>query len=376
MRKITLLFLALITSMTLMAQTTLKGKVLDATLGEPLIGATIMVKGTSAGCVADFDGNFTLNVPKGKTHVVVSSVGYQSQTINVSGRNNITVKLKEDSKMMDEVVVVGYGQMKKSDLSGALSQLKGEDMMKGGSIDIAHGMQGKIAGVNIQQSDGAPGGGMSIVVRGTNSFSTSSQPLFIVDGVPFESGSTPSNGATTNEQQSNPLSFINPHDIESIEVLKDASATAIYGSRGANGVVLIQTKKGKAGKPKVEFNATWGWQNISKKIDMLDPVTYATYINEQNLNDRYYNGSKSNTLPYPGTWGYQYYTDGQPNYNTGKYTGAPEDYRNGGWFYDEYGNATQLGTADWQDEIFQNAFQQDYNINVSGGDDQIGRAHV
>ena len=180
MRKITLLFLALITSMTLMAQTTLKGKVLDATLGEPLIGATIMVKGTSVGCVADFDGNFTLNVPKGKTHVVVSSVGYQSQTINVSGRNNITVKLKEDSKMMDEVVVVGYGQMKKSDLSGALSQLKGEDMMKGGSIDIAHGMQGKIAGVNIQQSDGAPGGGMSIVVRGTNSFSTSSQPLFIV----------------------------------------------------------------------------------------------------------------------------------------------------------------------------------------------------
>ena len=93
-----------------------------------------------------------------------------------------------------------------------------------------------------------------------------------------------------------------------------------------------------------------------KKIDMLDPVTYATYINEQNLNDRYYNGSKSNTLPYPGTWGYQYYADGHPNYNTGKYTGAPEDYRYGGWFYDEYGNATQLGTADWQDEIFQNAF--------------------
>ena len=370
MRKLTLLLLALITSVTLMAQTTLKGQVLDATLGEPLIGATIMVKGTSVGCVADFDGNFTLNVPKGKTQIVVSSVGYQSQTINVSGRSNITVKLKEDSKMMDEVVVVGYGQMKKSDLSGALSQLKGEDMMKGGSIDIAHGMQGKIAGVNIQQSDGAPGGGMSIVVRGTNSFSTSSQPLFIVDGVPFESGSTPSNGATTNEQQSNPLSFINPHDIESIEVLKDASATAIYGSRGANGVVLIQTKKGKAGKPKVEFNSTWGWQNISKKIDMLDPVTYATYINEQAINDRYYNGSKSNILPYPGTWGYQYYTDGHPNYNTGKYTGAPEDYRNGGWFYDEYGNATQLGTADWQDEIFQNAFQQDYNINVSGGDDR------
>jgi len=198
MRKIVLLLLALITNMTLMAQTKLTGKVIDASLGEPLIGATVMVKGTSTGSVADIDGNFTLTVPKGKTQIVVSSVGYQSQTINISGRNNITIKLKEDSKMMDEVVVVGYGQMKKSDLSGALSQLKGEDMMKGGSLDVAHGMQGKIAGVNIQQSDGAPGGGMSIVVRGTNSFSTSSQPLYIVDVVPFESGSTPSNGATPN----------------------------------------------------------------------------------------------------------------------------------------------------------------------------------
>ena len=186
MRKIALLFLALISSMTLMAPTTLRGTVLDATQGEPLIGATVMVKGTSVGSVADFDGNFTINVPKGKTQIVVSSIGYVSQTINIAGKTTITVKLKEDSKVMDEVVVVGYGQMKKSDLSGALSQLKGEDMMKGGSLDVAHGMQGKIAGVNIQQSDGAPGGGMSIVVRGTNSFSTSSQPLFIVDGVPFE----------------------------------------------------------------------------------------------------------------------------------------------------------------------------------------------
>ena len=134
MRKIALLFLALISSMTLMAQTTLRGTVLDATQGEPLIGATVMVKGTSVGSVADFDGNFTINVPKGKTQIVVSSIGYVSQTINIAGKTTITVKLKEDSKVMDEVVVVGYGQMKKSDLSGALSQLKGEDMMKGGSF--------------------------------------------------------------------------------------------------------------------------------------------------------------------------------------------------------------------------------------------------
>ena len=337
---------------------------------EPMIGASVIVKGTSAGGVTDLDGNFSITVPKGHNQIVVSCVGYKSETVNISGKTFVKVILKEDAALMDEVVVIGYGSMKKSDLSGALSQLKGEDLMKGGAIDVAHGMQGKIAGVQIQQSDGAPGGGMSIVVRGTNSFSTSSQPLYIVDGVPFDSGSMPSNGATQTEQGSNPLSMLNPHDIENIEVLKDASATAIYGSRGANGVVIITTKRGKSGKPKVEFSGSWGWSKITKQIDMLDPVTYAQYINEQTLNDIEYNGSRSTTLPYPGTWGYQAYTDGHLNYNTGKYTGKPEDFANPGWYYDEYGNATEIGVANWQDEIFQTASQQDYNLSVSGGSNE------
>ncbi len=230
-------------------------------------------------------------------------------------------------------------------------------------------MQGKVAGVQINQSDGAPGGGMSIVVRGANSFSKS-QPLYIVDGIPFDTGNTPSNGATTSEQTSNPLSMINPHDIENIEVLKDASATAIYGSRGSNGVVIITTKRGKAGKPKVEFSGSWGISKISKKIDMLDPVTYARYQNEQVTNDQYYMGSTKTDLSYPGTWKYQTNSDGTPNYSTGKYTGKPEDYAQSGLFYDEYGNATQIDVADWQDEIFRTAFQQDYNLSVSGGDDK------
>ena len=370
MNRAILILVMTILSLPIFAQSKLTGTVVDGATGETLIGASIVVQGTGTGGVTDLDGHFSIDLPKDKTKVVVSSVGYTSQTINVAGKSDITVKLVEDSKVMDEVVVVGYGTMKKSDLSGSLSSLAGKDLMKGGAMDIAHGMQGKIAGVQVNQSDGAPGGGMSIVIRGANSFSTSSQPLYIVDGVPFETGSTPSNGATTNQQSSNPLSFITPHDIENIEVLKDASATAIYGSRGANGVVIITTKKGKAGKPKVDFSANWGFSHISKKIDMLDPVTYARYMNEQIDNDRYYLGSQATTYPYPGTWGYQAYSDGHINYNTGKYTGKPEDYAHPGWYYDEYGNATELGVADWQDEIFHTAFQQDYNIGVSGGDDK------
>jgi len=371
MKKLSLLLVVLLASLQLSAQTQLKGTVLDGSMNdEPMIGASVIVKGTSAGGVTDLDGNFSITVPKGHNQIVVSCVGYKSETVNISGKTFVKVILKEDAALMDEVVVIGYGSMKKSDLSGALSQLKGEDLMKGGAIDVAHGMQGKIAGVQIQQSDGAPGGGMSIVVRGTNSFSTSSQPLYIVDGVPFDSGSMPSNGATQTEQGSNPLSMLNPHDIENIEVLKDASATAIYGSRGANGVVIITTKRGKSGKPKVEFSGSWGWSKITKQIDMLDPVTYAQYINEQTLNDIVYNGSRSTTLPYPGTWGYQAYTDGHLNYNTGKYTGKPEDFANPGWYYDEYGNATEIGVANWQDEIFQTASQQDYNLSVSGGSNE------
>lgn len=371
MKRLILLFVALLTTVVLSAQTHIKGVVIDGTNNEPMIGATVTVVGApQVGAVTDIDGNFTIALPSGKKQIQVSSIGFVTQIVNVQGKTDIKVTLKEDNAMLEELVVVGYGSMKKSDLSGALSQLKGEDLTKGGALDIAHGMQGKIAGVQIQQSDGAPGGGMSIVVRGTNSFSTSSQPLYIVDGVPMETGSAAGNAVTTSEQSSNPLAMINPHDIQNIEVLKDASATAIYGSRGANGVVIITTKKGVRGKTKVEASVNFGIQNISKKINMLDAYTYALYQNEQVINDRFYQGSISTTVPYSGTWGYKYYTDGHANYGTGKYTGSPEDYKNPGWHYDEYGNATLLASADWQDEIFQTANTQDYNVNVSGGDEK------
>ena len=248
---ITSMILVMLVIFPISAQTTLTGIVLDGSNGdEPLLGVAIQAKGADVGAITDMDGRFSLALPMGVREVVVSYMGYVTQTVDVQGKSSIQVILREDNMQLDELVVVGYGTMKKRDMTGSLSQLKGDDMRKGGAIDIAHAIQGKIAGVQVQQSDGAPGGGMSILVRGANSFSTSSQPLYIVDGVPFETGGVAGNGVTTSEQSANPLASINPHDIESIEVLKDASATAIYGSRGANGVVLITTRRGAKGKTK------------------------------------------------------------------------------------------------------------------------------
>ena len=332
MRKwISLCLLLLIGSVGMKAQQQITGHVTDAGLNEPLIGATVAVPGTTAGTVTDLDGNFSFTMPEGKIIIQVSMIGYKTQVINVKGKTEINVVLKEDSKVMDEVVVVGYGTMKKRDLSGSMTQIKSDDLMKGGASDVAKGLQGKIAGVQVSQTDGSPGAGMSITVRGANSFTTSSEPLYIVDGIPYNNDNPsqmPSSAADENtNQKQNPLSFLNPNDIEKIEVLKDASATAIYGSRGANGVVIITTKKGQSGKPKVEFTANFSASAVVKKIDVLDTETYKRYQDECTANGNYYLG-KSDT----------------PSYGT--------------------------GSANWQDEIYQTGLQHDYSLSVSGGSDK------
>ena len=340
------------------AQTQISGQVMDGAMNEPMIGASVQVPGTSTGAVTDLDGKFSFTMPAGKFIIQVSMIGYKTQVINVKDKSSVTVTLYEDAAMMEEVVVVGYGTMKKRDLSGAMSQIKSDDLMRGGATDVSHAVQGKIAGVQVNQNDGAPGAGVSITVRGANSFTTSSQPLYIVDGIPFETGDTPSSGANENTNQTtNPLSMINPHDIESIEVLKDASATAIYGSRGANGVVIITTKKGQTGKPKIEFNANWSMSKIGKRVKMLDPVTYASYINEGYENSRQYEGLVAE-LPYRG------YVD-----NSGRYIGKPEDYAYNTINFE--GKDYEISTADWQDEIYQTGWQQDYSVNISGGSENL-----
>ena len=353
------------------AQTTVIGRVMDGASNESAIGASVLVVGTTVGTITDFDGNFTLEVPEGKFILQVSMVGYKTQVINIRGKERIDVTLMEDTQVMDEVVVVGYGTMKKRDLSGSISQIKSEDLLAGGGADAALSLSGKIAGVDVKESDGAPGSGVSITVRGANSFTTSSQPLYIVDGIPFgtDPNGVPQSGANEGQNQSqNPLSMLNPNDIEKIEVLKDASATAIYGSRGANGVVIITTRKGQQGKPKVELNIRAGIQQIARKVEMLDAYHYALYQNEAASNSRTYEGGTQRD-PYRGEWDYPYVGSGYI-YSQGKYNPSPEDFLNPGLRTDKYGNVDEVAGTDWQDQIYRLGWSQEYNASVSGGTDK------
>ena len=353
------------------AQTTVTGRVIDGANNETAIGATVIVAGTQVGTVTDFDGNFAIDVPEGKFILQVSMVGYKTQVVNIKGKERVEVTLQQDVQEMDEVVVVGYGVMKKRDLSGSVSQIKSEDLLSGAQIGTAQSLTGKIAGVDVKESDGAPGSGVSITVRGANSFTTSSQPLYIVDGVPFgtDPNGVPASGANDGQNTSqNPLSMINPNDIEKIEVLKDASATAIYGSRGANGVVIITTRKGQQGKPKVELSVRGSVSQIARKVQMLDPYHYALYQNEAAANSRTYEGGTQRD-PYRGEWDYPYIGSGYV-YTQGKYNPSPEDFLNPGIRTDKYGNVDEVAGADWQDEIYRTGWSHEYNASVSGGTDK------
>ena len=355
----------------LTAQTTVTGLVMDGTNNETAIGASIIVPGTTVGTVTDFDGRFTIEVPDGKFILQISMVGYKTQVVNIKGKTSVEVTLMEDAQLMDEVVVVGYGTMKKRDISGSVSQIKSEDIMSGGQMNVAQSLEGKIAGVDVKSSDGAPGSGVSITVRGANSFTTSSQPLYIVDGIPFgtDPNGVPSSGANDGQNTSqNPLSMINPNDIEKIEVLKDASATAIYGSRGANSVVIITTRKGQEGKPKVELNIKGSVQQIARRVEMLDAYHYALYQNEAAANSRLYEGG-SQRDPYRGEWDYPY-IGGAFDYQHGSYNPSPEDFLNPGLRTDQYGNVDEVSGADWQQQIYQLGWSQEYNAAVSGGTDK------
>ncbi len=366
------LVISLLPCTILLAQTHITGKVLDGAMqGEPAIGASVVVAGTTVGTMTDMEGNFALDVPDGKFILQVSMVGYKTQVLNIRGKERIEVTLQEDTQLMDEVVVVGYGVMKKRDLSGSVSQIKSDDLMLGAQIGAAQSLTGKIAGVEGKESDGAPGSGVSITVRGANSFTTGSQPLYIVDGIPFgtDPNGVPASDANDGQNQSqNPLSMINPNDIEKIEVLKDASATAIYGSRGANGVVIITTKKGQEGKPKVELSVRGSVQQIARKVEMLDAYRYALYQNEAAANSRLYEGGTQRD-PYRGEWDYPYIGSGYV-YSQGTYNPSPEDFLNPGLRTDSYGNVDEVAGSDWQQQIYQTGWSQQYNASVSGGTDK------
>ena len=251
--------LLLMVGMAAYAQTTVQGTVIDAANGEPIIGASILEIGTTNGTITDFDGNFTLNVQPG-AKLQFSYMGYKTQEL--AAQPKMAVKMGEDSELLDEVVVVGYGVVKKNDATGSVTAIKPDDMNKGLQTSAQDMLQGKIAGVNIANSGGTPGGGATIRIRGGSSLNASSDPLIVIDGLAIDNNGMPG--------MSNPLSLVNPNDIETFTVLKDASATAIYGSRASNGVILITTKKGKAGqKMKVTYDGNVSFGTVLSHLDVM-----------------------------------------------------------------------------------------------------------
>lgn len=235
------------------------GTVRDET-GIPLPGASILVKGTTNGTITDLDGKFSLDVPNDAI-LVVSYLGYSAKEVSVSGQSTLTIQLVPEDSQLNEIVVVGYGTQKRSDVTGAIGSVKSENFNKGMISNPVDLLQGKVAGVNITSNSGEPGANQNVIIRGIGSLRSGTQPLYVVDGFLLDNSST---GVATN-----PLSFLNPNDIETIDVLKDASATALYGSRASNGVIVITTKKGKAGTTRVNLSAATGWSEMSKQIDVF-----------------------------------------------------------------------------------------------------------
>ena len=298
---------------------TITGKVTAEEEGE-LPGVNVLVKGTTTGTVTDLEGNYRLNVPEGSETLVFSSIGYASQEVAIGSQSEINVTLAPDVKSLSEVVVVGYGQQEKKDVTGALSTIKSEDFNPGVINSPEQLFQGKLSGVQVTQNGGAPGGPISVNIRGTNSVRSGNQPLFVVDGIPLTNDNPNAQGQAvsggTGGAPQNPLNFLNPDDIASIDVLKDASAAAIYGSRAANGVVLITTKKGKSGEGTVTYSTYGSVSYLRKEYDLLTADEFRSTVDEFDL------------------------------------------------------TATDFGgNTDWQDEVFRTAFTNNHSLAFSGGNE-------
>ena len=253
------------------AQQSVSGKITDGSNGDPIPGANVLEKGTSNGTVTDIDGNYTLSVKSGAT-LVVSFIGYATQEVVVGSRGVVDVSMQVDVTELSEVVVIGYGQTTVKDATGAVAAVNSEDFNGGVISSPEQLIQGKTAGVQITTTSGAPGAGVQLRIRGTTSIRSNNNPLFVVDGVPLSGGTQPAAADVGfgTSADANPLNFINPNDIESISILKDASATAIYGSRGANGVVIITTKSGKGNKGSFDFASSVSIAKPANEYDLLN----------------------------------------------------------------------------------------------------------
>ncbi|MDR0573874.1 MAG: TonB-dependent receptor [Tannerella sp.] len=298
------------------AQQTLKGTVTTVDK-QPLTGVSVSVKGSATGTISDIDGNFSLNV-KPEDVLVIRYLGFTTQELTVGNQSSVEIVMEENVALLDEVVVVGYGALRKSDITGSVSSVKPSELQKNSLTRTDEALQGQIAGVQVINNDASPNAGISIRIRGVNSITAVSEPLVIIDGM-----------------QGGSLSDVHPNDIESLEVLKDASATAIYGARGAGGVILVTTKKGSGTKSSVTYNGFFGFQQIQKKMDLMNAEEYAGYINQNRL-------ARGLAAIFTGQ-------DGALH--------SPEYYRD--------------KSTDWQDEIYRAGYTQNHHLTVSGKSDNI-----
>ena len=298
---------------------TLNGTVLDEN-NQPLTGAGVMVKGTTNGEVTDLDGKFTLWLNKKGVDITVSYIGYKTYEFRYGGQDNITIRLEPDTELLEEIVVVGYGTMKKSDLTGSVASVS-SDAIEGYQVSsIAGALGGQIAGVQITQTDGTPGAGVNINIRGVGTLNGDNSPLYIVDGFQVDN-----------------IDWLSNSDIESIEVLKDASSAAIYGSRAANGVLMVTTKSGRESKPTISYNGSASYRTISKKLETLSPYEFVKLQTEVN-----------------SEYAKAYYKEGNDDY------GVPHKYQS----LEDYADLTGVV---WQDETFRPTWSQDHNVSVAGG---------
>lgn len=324
-------------SINIMAQnTTVTGTVFDAE-GEGIIGAAVIEKGKTGGVTTNIDGNFTLKVSNPNATLVISYVGMIPQEVSLNGKKHIEITLQEDKMNLNEVVVVGYGTMKKSDLAGASSSMSEADLKGSLITNLDQSFQGRVAGVTAVTTSGAPGSSSSIRVRGQATINAGAEPLYVVDGVIVQGGGNTGADFGLGDALGNgkvstisPLSTINPSDIVSMEILKDASATAIYGAQGANGVVLITTKRGKAGEAKFTYEGMVAVSHQNKRLDLMNLREYATYYND---------------------------------FVTNGFISQPSEY---------YQDPSLLGVGtNWQDAIFRTALQNSHTISAQGGTDKV-----
>ncbi|WP_288426915.1 TonB-dependent receptor [uncultured Spirosoma sp.] len=329
------------------ADQTITGRVTDGSTGSGLPGVSVVVKGTSRGTTTDTDGNYRLTVPDQGVTLIFSFIGYATQEIAAGGRSSLDVILASDDKTLGEVVVVGYGTQNRKELTGSVASLKTQTIKDQPVPNVVEGLAGRMPGVLIQQNTGSPGNAPSIKVRGLGSISAGNGPLVVVDGQPLNSGSQTNAGG---------LNQLNPNDIDKIDVLKDASATAIYGSRGANGVVMITTKRGKAGQSRINFDYYIGSQEVSKKMSVLNAQQFAEF-NKDATNTAYLERVPGASVNDP---------------NSARPSGLRYRYPQGVEFPGlNFNNPASLTSYDYQDMIFRKAPISNYQLSASGGSEKV-----